>query len=194
MPPLPTRSSKRKAAANKKNQATPSKKKANVSDESVDLGAQIAAMQKQLVLLQKQQNVAGDGGEEEQEATDSAGEEAKPAAESAKAVVTPTIIRRLTKEEAATMRNKEMSKLVRGCTKTHIWRTQKFVKSEEHLDKLTKAVMDILDVVWTSLKGLKEGTYEYQQAMIRRENFVATYRDDVRKEINEKRSYTMVSL
>lgn len=104
------------------------------------------------------------------------------------------LVRRLTKEEAAAQQNKEVSKLVRGATKSHIWRTQKFVKDEVHLDKLTAAVMDILAIPWTSFKGIEEGTYAYNQVLLRRDEFVATYRDDVRKEINEKRSYTMVSL
>lgn len=103
------------------------------------------------------------------------------------------VVRRYSPEEAKAARNKEIMKCVRNATKSCIWRVAKFVKSEKHLDLLTEYVMNYLQVPGTMYGKLQEGTKKWNEVLVERQNFVSTYRDLVRKEINDKRSYTMVS-
>ena len=80
-----------------------------------------------------------------------------------------------------------MSREVAKCTKQQLWKVCKFIKSENKLVKATRFVMLKLDLV--EMEGLQGPELAEAQ-----EIWIATYKDDVRRALNQQRNYCQQEL
>ena len=82
---------------------------------------------------------------------------------------------------------KAMAREVAKCTKQHLWKVCKFIKSDNKLIKATKYVMKQLDLA--EMEGL-----DPKELAEAEEVWIATYKDDVRQALNKQRNYCQQEL
>lgn len=98
---------------------------------------------------------------------------------------------KLTKTERKDRTNKAQAQLVKSQT-IHIWRTVKFINNESELMKVIKDVMTMCNLAEHNLMLAKDEKQK-EKIMSDRAKFMGTYKEIVRVQINDKRSYVSVS-
>ena len=97
----------------------------------------------------------------------------------------------MTKQERDAAKNDGVKSLVQSLM-VHVWRTTKFINTEKELVEATEMVLEMTKLTGFDISRAESRTQAHAIAQ-KRALFIKNYKEIVRSELNNKRSYVMVN-